>query len=53
MTLVDGVTVMTGGYPTREQLIGYSGLAVTAPAGVQELGLAADSDRCCGSGGCC
>jgi arsenite-transporting ATPase len=55
MTLVDGVTVMTGGYPTRSQLIGYAGVAgpVTAPAGVPELELAAESDGCCGSGGCC
>lgn len=55
MTVVDGVTVMTGGYPTREQLIGYAGIAapVTDPDAAPELGLAAESDGCCGSGGCC
>lgn len=28
LTVVDGVTVMTGGYPTRAQLVGYAGLTV-------------------------
>ena len=55
LTLVDGVTVMTGGYPTRSQLIGYAGLGqpVTVPAGATELALATESGSCCGSSGCC
>ena len=41
MTVVDGVTVMTGGYPTRAQLVAYSGLgfSVAAPAGPTQLGV--------------
>ena len=48
LTLVDGVTVMTGGYPTRSQLIGYAGVADPAgvPAGAITLGLADGSDDC-------
>ncbi|MGB8384911.1 MAG: arsenite efflux transporter metallochaperone ArsD [Dermatophilaceae bacterium] len=55
LTLVDGVTVMTGGYPSRSQLIGYAGVADPAgvPAGAITLGLADGSDCGCGSGGCC
>ena len=54
MTVVDGVTVMTGGYPTRAQLLAYTGLAsaVAAPEGVTQLGVVEDSG-CCGGGGCC
>ena len=26
LTVVDGVTVMTGGYPTRAQLLAFAGL---------------------------
>lgn len=58
LTTVDGVTVLTGAYPTREQLERYAGLdheaAATAsdvgPAGITELAVAADS---CGPSGCC
>jgi arsenite-transporting ATPase len=58
LTLVDGLTVMTGGYPAREQLMRYAGLGaeplgLTAPQGVTELGLTAKSGGCCGSTGCC
>lgn len=54
LTLVDGVTVMAGGYPTRPQLVGYAGLATpaTRPAGAVELGLATSSEACCAPGGC-
>ena len=47
LTLVDGVTVMTGGYPTRSQLLGYAGVEVpvTAPAGATELGTGAGVRR--------
>jgi hypothetical protein len=46
LTVVDGVTVVTGAYPTSEQLLSFAGLAATAPA---------ESDgACCGSPtGCC
>ena len=57
MTVVDGVTVMTGGYPTRAQLLAYTGLAspAAAPEGAMQLGVveAATSSSCCGGGGCC
>lgn len=55
MTVVDGVTVMTGGYPTRPQLLAYTGLgtSVTAPEGATQLGIVEDTSSCCGGGGCC
>jgi len=58
LTLVDGLTVMTGAYPAREQLMRYAGLGAgpqgpTAPQGVTELGLTEKSGGCCGSTGCC
>lgn len=54
LTQVDGVTVLTGSYPSREQLISYAGVVatVTMPAGATELGQV-DAGGCCGSGGCC
>lgn len=55
LTTVDGVTVLTGSYPSREQLIRYAGLAdapVTIPAGAHELGIT-DSGAGCGPTGCC
>ncbi|MEI6621188.1 MAG: arsenite efflux transporter metallochaperone ArsD [Actinomycetes bacterium] len=58
LTVVDGVTVMTGGYPSRGQLVGYASSAdLTAaeqvvPVGASQLGMA-DSSGCCGSSGCC
>lgn len=54
VTTVDGATVLTGAYPTRDQLLRYTGLtqvAVTAPAGASELTLTEDSS--CGPTGCC
>jgi arsenite-transporting ATPase len=55
MTVVDGVTVMTGGYPSRAQLLAYTdlGTSVTAPEGATQLGVVEDSSACCGGGGCC
>ena len=58
LTLVDGLTVMTGTYPAREQLMRYAGLGTepqesTAPRGVTELVLTEKAGGCCGSTGCC
>lgn len=54
LTTVDGVTVLTGAYPTRDQLLRYTGLTrtlVTAPAGATELTMAENTG--CGPKGCC
>lgn len=58
LTTVDGLTVLTGAYPTREQLLRYTGLTptltqapVTVPAGTTEL-MVADNTGC-GPTGCC
>ena len=55
LTAVDGVTVVTGTYPTRVQLLGYAGLGsvVAVPAGVAQLGLSETGDGGCGPAGCC
>lgn len=64
LTLVDGLTVMTGTYPAREQLLRYAGLGFqpqepTTPAGTAGtagaagLGLTEKSGGCCGPTGCC
>jgi len=58
LTLVDGLTVMTGAYPAREQLMRYAGLGAesqgsTVPAGVAELGLTEKPGGSCGPTGCC
>jgi len=55
LTMVDGVTVATGTYPARDQLLRYAGLvsAVAAPAGVTELGLTEITGDSCGPAGCC
>ena len=51
---LDGVTVATGRYPARDQLLRYADLAsVAAPAGVTELGLTAVTGDSCGPAGCC
>ncbi len=57
LTLVDGVTVMTGTYPAREQLLRFAGLpddsALQAvPAGVMSLSVAEAGDCGCGPEGC-
>ena len=58
LTLVDGLTVMTGAYPARDQLMRYAGLGSesqgsTVPQGVADLGLTQKSGRSCGPTGCC
>ena len=64
LTVVDGVTVATGSYPTRQQLLGFAGLATgvadaateTArpPLGLIALGLTASTEGAsCGPTGCC
>lgn len=58
LTTVDGVTVLTGAYPTRDQLLRYTGLnptltqaPVAVPAGATELRVAENTG--CGPTGCC
>ena len=56
LTVVDGVTVATGSYPTREALRDLAGLGLpaTASTGRLELGLTENAaGGCCGGGGCC
>jgi arsenite methyltransferase len=54
LTTVDGVTVLTGTYPTRDQLLRYTGLTqapVAVPAGAIELTVTENTG--CGPTGCC
>ena len=56
LTVVDGVTVSTGSYPTRQALLDLAGLGApeTAPATRLELGLTETAvSGCCGGSGCC
>ncbi len=56
LTTVDGVTVMTGAYPSRAQLVRFAGMSdepVVVPAGVIDLGVAESESGCCGGGNCC
>lgn len=54
---VDGVTVLTGRYPTRAELAHWAGLDTPAvvPAGAVNLGLSGSESSCCppGDSGCC
>jgi hypothetical protein len=55
LTSVDGVTVVTGRYPTRDQLLRFCGLAdesLAVPVGATDLGLSAPASDC-GPTGCC
>ena len=55
LTVVDGVTVMTGRYPTREQLVRFARLGaepVTVLSGADGSGVT-DSSGGCGPTGCC
>ena len=54
LTIVDGLTVMTGTYPARVQLLRYAGLvsAVAAPRGAAELGLTETAGSCGPAGYC-
>lgn len=54
LTTVDGLTVLTGAYPTREQLLRYTGLStapVTVPAAANQFTVAENTG--CGPTGCC
>ena len=56
LTVVDGVTVATGSYPSREVLRDLAGLGSPATASGQrlELGLTENTaGGCCGGTGCC
>ena len=54
LTIVDGVTVMTGSYPARDQLLKFAGVDTeVVPAGVTMLGESADAGSCCGGTSCC
>ena len=58
LTTVDGVTVMTGTYPSRDQLARFAGVDAgsAVPAGATLLqvdGDASDSACGCGPSGCC
>ncbi|WP_405177903.1 arsenite efflux transporter metallochaperone ArsD [Nocardia sp. NBC_01377] len=60
LVVVDGVTALTGRYPTRAQIAGWAGLAavesaseaVVAPAGIALLGLS-ETEGCQPDSGCC
>jgi hypothetical protein len=51
LVLVDGVTVLTGRYPTREMLARYAGLETTLRPRFTLIA-AAGGSSCCGEGGC-
>ena len=52
LTVVDGVTVATGAYPSKAQLLAFAGLA--APADRVQLGLTDKSESgCCGGATAC
>lgn len=58
LTTVDGVTVMTGTYPRRDQLARFAGVQTegAVPVGtsmLQVVGEAFDADSACGPSGCC
>lgn len=64
LTVVDGVTVAVGAYPSRDTLIDLAGIGAAPAQGADraDLGLTAKSDlgvteksdaSCCGSTGCC
>jgi arsenite-transporting ATPase len=54
LTLVDGVTVMTGAYPKRDQLLKFAGVeSGVVPAGAINLMGSDDAGSTCGPSGCC
>jgi SAM-dependent methyltransferase len=54
LTTVNGVTVMTGAYPTRAQLLKFAGLSDEPSVVPQGVTLLNGSDGCgCGPTGCC
>ncbi|AXE37457.1 arsenite efflux transporter metallochaperone ArsD [Acidipropionibacterium virtanenii] len=58
LTLVDGATTLTGRYPTRDEMLRWTGLAAREPeipVGAHVIPLTDDSTGCCGGAGagCC
>ena len=58
LVLVDGVTVLTGAYPSRDQLLAWAGLDATPPpTPIAALGLThiSTAESCCAPGDstCC
>jgi arsenite-transporting ATPase len=61
LTVVEGVTVATGAYPSRDDLLAFAGLGDPAPVapvrtelGLTERGQTEKSGGCCGGvSGCC
>ena len=54
LTVVDGVTVATGAYPSKAQLLAYAGLTDTDPVERPQLGLTDKSESgCCGGATAC
>ena len=55
LTVVDGVTVATGAYPSKTQLLAFAGLVGPEPAERPQLGLTEKSESgCCSDAtGCC
>ena len=56
LTVVDGVTVLTGAYPSKAQLLAFADLTPVgaAPSEHPELGLSEKSDSgCCGATSAC
>lgn len=53
LTTVDGMTVMTGKYPTREQLLKFAGLGALETVAAAVAAAAAAPGNVCGPSGCC
>lgn len=58
LVLVDGVTVLTGRYPSREELLRYAGTSVPVAEAAQNRTELPMAGGCCGGGassgdGCC
>ncbi|WP_341954091.1 arsenite efflux transporter metallochaperone ArsD [Salinibacterium sp. TMP30] len=56
LTVVDGVTVATGAYPTKEALHDLAGLGTPATTSAERLDLGLTQKTaggCCGGTGCC
>lgn len=53
LTTVDGVTVLTGAYPSRADLERYAGITSAPVASPFVLLNESDGGSCCGSDGCC
>lgn len=54
LTVVDGVTVRTGTYPSREELLAFTKTPVGVGANLLDSpSTDAAQDGCCGGGGCC